>query len=134
MSCQVSHMCNVIITPLFWCVIAPRIIDEYPDKQASYQIIQHFTSHSLPLIFSTLNYYFTKDLVMIPQDWKTIALVGATFILFNYIDARIIKKGVYPILDWQDKGETLICFICLLISMVIMYITLAKWTCRVRKF
>ena len=80
---------NLLVTPVFWSVTAPKLNDYFWKMDIVAQI-QHFTLHLLPILSSTYNYIFTKDLVILPEDWKLPLIIMISYMVVNYVQTRTI--------------------------------------------
>ena len=100
----------MIITPLFWIVLAPMIFPNLGWKGLDlYLRIHMVTLHSFPLIFSTVNIVMT-DMKLDPNDWKKMVFMGCQYGLANGIGTYMTKNPIYPIVDWKSVPQTAFLF------------------------
>ena len=76
LSTECAHTLNLVITPLFWIVLAPMV---YPSLSWHgidlYTRLHLFTLHAFPIIFTTVNIVLT-DMQLDPNDWKKMVFMG----------------------------------------------------------
>ena len=107
---------DLMITPIFWIVLAPGIFTELYDLWPKYGIailptaILMTTHHSVPIISTMLNLYFT-DIKFLKKDWIIMVIMGLLYIPCNYIGARTTGKPVYPYADWVNVPETALIYV-----------------------
>ena len=70
---------------------------------------------------------------MLPEDWKSLFLVGMVYIMVNYAQTKITHKEIYPILNWDDPWETFVAMIFLWSAVTFFYNVLGHWTCQIRE-
>ena len=76
---------NLMIVPLFWYAIAPTIFERDWHGMNLITNIHLCTTHIIPFLATFSNLYYTKDMVLLPQDWKIMFLTGIVYIYANYL-------------------------------------------------
>ena len=106
-----SATLDLMITPIFWIVLAPGIYEGIKAAWPKYGIavlptaILMTTHHSVPLISTMINLYYT-DIKLLKKDWLIMVFMGLAYIPCNYIGARTTGKPIYPYADWVNVPET----------------------------
>lgn len=72
---------------------------------AAWEIAINIYVHIVPLIMTSLTFYFT-DLKMLKGDWKLTLWHGLLYIFFNWLGTEDYGH-LYPIIDWKSYPETL---------------------------
>lgn len=99
----------LIITPLFWIILAPTI---YPKLDWTnwvdwYVGIHMFDLHAVPILCMAINTMLT-DFKPMKREWKVMVALGILYIPFNYAAYISFGEGPYPILDWKNVPLTII--------------------------
>jgi hypothetical protein len=109
-STQISLSMNLILTLLFWGMMAPKVFNDLKwDGIDFYLRFQLFTLHTLPLFTTVVNVLFT-DITFLKKDWKIIMLVGSSYSVANCIGCLALGHALYPVVDWQIPSVSIIIF------------------------
>ena len=101
-SSELAHTLNLIITPLFWIVLAPEIFPTLKWSGIDLFLRVHLTTlHSVPLIGTTINIVLT-DMRLQTAHWKYGFVMGLCYMVANGIGTYATGKPLYPIVDWKD--------------------------------
>jgi hypothetical protein len=79
---------NFAITPFFWLFLAPIIFaDADWHGLGLVQNLHLVFVHTIPLLASLANVYYTRGFVMLPRDAYSVLVLGVLYIPANYIGA-----------------------------------------------
>lgn len=65
----------------------------------AWEIAINIYLHTLPIVFTGLNLYFT-DIKLLKADWPFSIWHGVFYIFANFIGTYDHQRAVYPIIDW----------------------------------
>ena len=110
---EASHCMNLVITPLFWLILAPYIFPYLKWTGIDLFMRCHMTTlHSFPIICSTLNIVLT-DMKLVPEHWTRMVLMGVVYMFANGLGTYMTGHSLYPIADWVNIPQTAFLYILL---------------------
>ena len=93
---------NLVITPLFWIILAPMVFPTLKWTGLDLFMRCHMTTlHSFPIICSTLNIVLT-DMKLVPEHWKRMVGLGVIYVFANGLGCYMMGHPEYPIADWVN--------------------------------
>jgi len=131
---EMSVCYNIMIVPLFWSVIAPTLFTRDWHGINLINNIHLCTTHIIPFVATFTNLYYTKNMVLLPQDWKVMFLTGIVYIYANYLGTMALQQPLYPIADWTNPKFTIFCYFSLAVVESTVYYYFSKWLCKKRNF
>ena len=134
MICSEMAICyNVVITPLFWTILAPYYFTHIHWHGMDIVVLLHLVfTHTLPIIASIVTTYLTKGMIFFPEDWKIMFVSGIVYIYANWLGTQNEGKPMYPIADWSSYPETIFLYFLLGCVHSFLYYHIAKWVSRQR--
>lgn len=122
---------SLIITPLFWFIMAPHMFPKYSWHGMDLFLRIHMTTlHSVPILSMAANTMLT-DFKPMAGEWKSMLALGIFYIPFNYAAYVHFGKGVYPILDWTNVPLTIVGWSVVAAIQAYLYF---KWTGLLYKY
>lgn len=99
---EVSNVFNIVITPLFWALLAKTIFPLVPLTPAGIVFDLHMaTEHILPLLITGSNIVLT-DMYLLKSDWKAATIAGIIYMFANALGTYMQGAGLYPVADWTN--------------------------------
>jgi len=123
LSGELSVALNIGITIVFWVILAPILFPLILNNL--YMIVHLTTLHSLPLIFTLLNFRLT-DMQYRSKDWTFILAAGLIYIFANWLGTIKMGHEVYPIAEWKDPEKTFIMYFSLALFDAGVYLIACK--------
>ena len=129
---------DLLITPLFWTILAPGIYKDIIKDWPKYGIkvlpvaILMFSHHAVPVISTMTNLYFS-DIKLLKNDWPLIIIMGLLYIPCNYIGYRTTGKAIYPIGDWKSVPFTIAVYVVVALLEAGIFYLFASHTHRKQK-
>uniref|UniRef100_A0A7S3N1L1 Uncharacterized protein n=1 Tax=Strombidium inclinatum TaxID=197538 RepID=A0A7S3N1L1_9SPIT len=126
-SLELANSLNILITTLFWTLLAPQLFPHLHWHGKDLIVIFHLTViHSLPLISSLTSFYLT-DVEYVQKDWKTVGIVGSAYMIANYMGQEAMGAPLYPpFLDWTKPVLTFFLFCLMTVIYLVIFHYLAK--------
>ena len=93
---------NLIITPMFWTLLAPNIFEDWKTLVGFIDNIHYMTTHTIPLLATVFNLYFTPGFKFVRDDWKLVFKLGMAYIYYNYVGTIAEGHPMYPYADWTN--------------------------------
>ena len=119
---QVAHCLNIIITILFWVVLAPMIysqLDWHKFTDAFIGLYMFFL-HVQPFIFTTVN-ILISDVELIHDDYRVMFVAGVVYTICNLIGTITYGKPIYPVADWKNPLLTLVMYLTMSVAQTYLY-------------
>jgi len=108
---------NILITLVFWVFLYPDLIGR--DFKTT-QKVEFFTSHSLPLIVTQIDFWVNGW--MFKYSHLVIVIGFAiVYMIVNLIATFALGTPLYPIITWKDWG-TAIFVPCLMILIICLFL------------
>jgi hypothetical protein len=110
-SLECAHCLNLLITPLFWIILAPGIFPTLKWHGMDLFMRLHMTTlHSVPIITSTINIVLT-DMKLVPEHWTRMVWMGVIYMFCNGFGTYMTGRSLYPIVDWKNIPLTVFLWI-----------------------
>lgn len=93
---------DLVITPLFWTILAPNIFEDWHTVEGFIDNVHYMTTHSIPLLASLFNIYYTSNFKFVLADWKLVFNLGISYIYYNYVGTIAEGHPMYPLADWSN--------------------------------
>lgn len=120
---------DLVITPLFWYELAPILFTLDWKGLNIITNVHLITLHTLPVIGTLLNVYYTKGFVMLPRDAVSMLLLGLIYIPCNYYGYIYEGHSLYPVADWKDTKKTIEWYVLLAIVEAVCFFGFAHFLC-----
>lgn len=131
---EIAMTFSISITVLFWTLIFPPLFKKltFESPKDIFDLWHYICTHTMPLIFMSLNIWLTRGQVFRPQDWKGMFLLSLTYMPFNYVGTKYDGFPMYPIADWKNFWFTVFCYSMLAVFNTGVYHYFSLWLLKKR--
>ena len=117
---------NLVITPLFWVLLAPNIFEDWHTLEGFIDNIHYMTTHSIPLISTVFNLYYTPNFKFVTNDYWLVFKLGMMYISCNYVGTIAEGHPMYPYADWTNFWLTVLLYTILAVIDALAFYFAAK--------